>query len=216
MVDSGNGLVGNGEADFDLCFVRPTYTTRTKKITDRSMIGDESQQKLESLINRSFMERGMKLLPEYFSLPLWESFQYLLIVEDLLNERDAGILLAFKPEDFIIYDKIAVPPEYRRRHIMPQLIRTARAHDMRAYGHIEAALKTSDKTAHEKYRRTSDFSTLVPKAEAHPHYWVHIFSSKSRNYTTDQKIRRIADYLATMPSSFASVENLQPQHLLRG
>ena len=74
MEDSSNGPVCNDEADFGLSFVRPVYTTRTRVITDRLVIR-EVQQKLELLINRSFMERGMKLLPEYFSMPLWDSFQ---------------------------------------------------------------------------------------------------------------------------------------------
>lgn len=213
MEDSGNGLVRNDESDFDLGFVRPAYTKRTIIITDMSTV-TEAQQKLELLINQSFMERGMNLLPEYFSLPIWDSFQYLLVMEDLLKERDAGILLAFKPEDFVIYDKIAVPTEYRGRHIMSQLVRTARAHDMRTYGSIEAGLRTSDKTANEKYKRVSDFSTLVLQTESHPNYWIHIFDSKSRNYSADPKIKRIVAYLGNMLSSFASVKTPQPQHLL--
>ncbi|MBI2659523.1 GNAT family N-acetyltransferase [Candidatus Woesearchaeota archaeon] len=213
MEDSGNGLALNDEADFDLSFVRPAYTTKTRIITD-ILIVREAQQRLELLINRSFMERGMKLLPEYFSLPIWDSFQYLLVAEDLIKEKDAGVLLAFKPEDFVIIDKIAVPPEYRGRHIMSQLVRAARVHDVRTYGNIEAALRTSDRTANEKYKRVSDFSALLPQTKAHPRYWVHIFDSKSRNYAADPKIRRIVAYLGNTPSSFESVGTNQPQHLL--
>src|SRR3989338_5270180 len=92
----------------DLAFIKPAYTTRINQIHDKAKLDETLAKGIEALINDSFRERGMKLVPDYFSLPLWNSFQYLLIMQDLMEGGDAGVLIAFKPEDFIVYDKIAV------------------------------------------------------------------------------------------------------------
>ncbi|MBI2650285.1 GNAT family N-acetyltransferase [Candidatus Woesearchaeota archaeon] len=186
----------------DSALLWPPYTTRINVIADKGDITPEIEERLETLINDSFRARGMKLDSRYFSMPLWESFQYALIMEDLMAGRYVGTLLAFKPEDFVIYDKIAVHPGHRGRHYMTKLVQAARTRDKRLHGAIDAALKTSDKTAHEKYLHVCDSSAFVPQNELHSNYWVHFFDGDKKEAISDARKKRIATYLVEMPRTF--------------
>ena len=188
----------------DLALIRPAYTTRIKEIKDRAEIDSTLMRNIEMLVNDSFRERGMKIVPDYFSLPLWDSFQYLLIIQDLMKDRDAGVLIAFKPDDFIVYDKIAVHPGYRGRHFMTKLISAARVIDKRMHGQIDAGARTSDKTVHEKYRRLSDYSVFVPGHDNKTNYWVHIFNGSNSNGIAPKREKSVSS-LIEIPSTFESL-----------
>src|SRR3989338_4048372 len=129
------------------------------------------KSELEVLINECFRERNMELVPDYFSLPMWHNFEYMLLLRDSQkDDRIVGGLIAFHIKmphgiDFMLYDKIFVHPDYRGNGAYKDMIAYARQFDFQVINRhypsgkplIPAGLRTSEGGLSLKYGELSDY-----------------------------------------------------------
>lgn len=179
------------------------------------LIGKELRTELERLINESFIERGMQLIPEYFELPQWKSHgNYMVLGVDAPEPKQVKIgggLIAlrdcFDGLDFMLYDKIFVHPNYRGSQTYKRLIQRARIIDRdrtkkinsKAAHPTPAGLRTKDGCLDQKYLEVSQYRQHVPP------YFVHLFGAKDYRgediFSHKTKIR-ICEHIAGLPPTF--------------
>jgi len=185
------------------------------------------KSELEVLINECFRERNMELVPDYFSLPMWHNFEYMLLLQDSQkDDRIVGGLIAFRIKmphgvDFMLYDKIFVHPSYRGNGTYKDLISRARQLDFQVTKRhypsgkqlIPAALRTSEEKLSRKYGELSDynFERINNKGEKRIKYFVHLLGI--RHHATKENIKQhyskmqdIAVYVGSLLSTLPKIE----------
>ncbi len=183
-------------------------------------IGKELRTKLERLINESFLERGMRLTPEYFELPQWKSYgNYMVLGVDASDPKQVKIgggLIAFKDyfdgSNFMLYDKIFVHPNYRGNQTYKSLIQRARIIDRDRTKKINpqdsqhplaAGLRTKDGGLDQQYLEVSQDRIHVPP------YFVHLFGTRDYNgreiFDLHRTKSRLCEHIAGRTPTFYDI-----------
>ena len=190
----------------------------------------ELKSELEILINDSFRERGMELIPDYFSLPIWRNFKYMALTRDTEDDNKiVGGLIAFhmrtpKGTDFMLYDKIFVHPGHRGHNSYEEMIKVARAIDTETIREIRpknkhaipAVLRTSDDGLTIKYGEISDEHFDIQNGNhlgGHaPILMYHVHLLGTKDPVTEKSLQgyiwkagEIAEYVAHLPRTFQEI-----------
>ena len=136
---------------------------------DGQGLPEELKGQLERVINESFRERGFELVPDYFRLPIWHHFAYMISARELQDNKLVGGLLAFRKRtelgiNYVLYDKIFMHPDCRGNGAYKTMIAKARVIDgMLTIPHngtrrppIPAGLRTSELGLCRMYQQVSD------------------------------------------------------------
>lgn len=181
---------------------------------------------LEAATNEMFSERGMRLHRPANGQPVWQNFDYAVLLQSLGN--DYGIYgevlgrMETLPDGsrIIVYEIVGLVNMSRGNGNLPRLMQNVSLRDLELTRRFEPAaeypflraLRTSDEHAHETYRKRSDIFLTVPAGHGNtvlykpPSYHVHLYGvDKIPAEVRDSTLAKIANHVAGLPAKFEKI-----------
>ncbi len=158
----------------------------------------------------AFAERGLKIVPNYFSLDR-KDIAYALVQLNEAEKPIGGIIATWHTamqemqeaglkDEYHVLDKIAVLPQYWRNGVLSKLMGTVKSLDSK----LPTAWRTSDEKINETYKKHSQISKKIGS------YWVHGINFGTNNGSNEINrplFEMIAYEVAKAPATLIPINN---------
>ena len=181
---------------------------------------------LETTTNEIFSERGLRLHHPASGQPVWQNFDYAVLLQSLSAGYDIHGEVLGRMETLpdgsriIVYEIVGIIKKSRGNGHLGELMQNASVMDLELTRRFEPTaeypflrtLRTSDEHAHGSYRERSDFSLTVPAMHENTvlyrpqSYYVHFYGvDKIPAAVRDSTLAKIANHVAGLPAKFEKI-----------
>lgn len=181
---------------------------------------------LETATNEIFNERGLRLHHPASGQPVWQNFDYAVLLQSFGTGYDIHGEVLGRMETLpdgsriIVYEIVGLVKDSRGNGNLPELMQNANLMDLELTRKFNPTaeypflrtLRTSDEHAHETYGKRSDLSLTVPAAHENtvlykpPNYHVHFYGVDKLPATMrDAILAKVANHVAGLQAKFEKI-----------